>query len=117
MQAPDRLRRLAGQRDVDAVGGQPRVELARLELRRARLDEALERLAGLVGRLADGAALLGRQLGDAAQEVGQLGLAAEVAHAQLLERGGRVGRRDRALGLRPQLVDALDHRAGTLVDS
>jgi hypothetical protein len=117
MQAPGELRRLARQGDVDAVGGQARVELARFELAGARLDEALERLAGLVGRPPHRAALLGRQLGHAAQEIGQLRLAAQVAHAQLLERGGRVGRRDRALGLGPQLVDALDHGAVTLVDS
>ena len=117
MQAPDRLRRLAGQRDVDAVGGQPSVELAGLELPGAGLDEALERLAGLVGRPPHRAALLRRQLRHPAQEVGQLGLAAEVAHAQLLEGGRRAGRRNRALGLGLQLVDALDHGAVTLVDS
>ena len=117
MQAPERLRRLAGQRDVDAVGRQPRVELVRLERPGTLFDQALEGLPGLVGRPPHRPALLGRQLGHAAQEVGQLGLAAEVAHAQLLEGGRRVGRRDRALGLGPQLVDALDHGAVTLVDS
>ena len=117
VQAPDGLRRLARQGDVDAVGGQASVELARLELGGARLDEALERLARLVGRPPDRAALLGRQLGHAAQEVGQLRLAPQVAHTQLLEGRGRVGRRDSALGLGPQLVDALDHGAVTLVDS
>ena len=76
---PDRLRRVAGQRDVDAVGDEPRVELGGARARPARLDRASSAAAGLVGGLAHRAALLGRQLGDAAQEVGQLGLAAEVA--------------------------------------
>ena len=61
----------------------------RLELGAARLDQRLERLARLVGGLADRAALLRRQLGDAAQQVRQLGLAPEVADAQLLERVAR----------------------------
>ena len=52
----------------------------------ARGDQRLERLACFVGGLADGAALLGRELGDAAQDLRQLGLASQVAHAQLLER-------------------------------
>src|SRR3954468_20235026 len=69
VQAADRLRRLARERDVDAVLREPRVELLGLELLRALLDELLEPLARLVGRLADGAALLGRELGDAAEEV------------------------------------------------
>src|SRR5215211_2983245 len=45
MQAADRLRRLARERDVDAVLGQAGVELRGLELAAARLDEPLERLA------------------------------------------------------------------------
>src|SRR3712207_7003332 len=49
----------------------------------------LDRPARLVGGAADGAALLRRQLGDAAQQVGQLGLAAEEAHAHVLQRGDR----------------------------
>ena len=48
---------------------------------------------------------------------GQLGLAPQEAHPQLLELGRRGGRRDRRLGLRPQAVDPLDHASGTLVDS
>ena len=64
MQAADRLRRRAGQRDVDAVGQQPLIELGAGELVGARLDQRLERLARLVGGLADSAALLGLQRGD-----------------------------------------------------
>jgi hypothetical protein len=99
MQAADGLRRLPGQRDVDAVLGQAGVELARLELRSALLDELLERLPRLVGGAADGAALFGRELGDASEQVRELGLAAEVADAQLLEcrTGGSAG--DGRLGL------------------
>ena len=57
------------------------------ELRLARLERGLDRLARLVGGAADGAALLRRELGDAAQQVRQLGLAAEEGDAHLLERG------------------------------
>ena len=54
---------------------------------------ASTRLARLVGGPADRAALLRRQLGDAAQQVRQLGLAAEVGDARVLElvRGGGGG--------------------------
>jgi hypothetical protein len=83
VQAADGLRRLAGKGDVDAVLRQAGVELGRLELARPRLDEAFERLARLVGGLADLPALLWRQLRDAAQEVRQLGLAAEVPDPEL----------------------------------
>ena len=90
---PTARRRVAGQRDVDAVLGQPRVELAGVELRRARLEQRLERLARLVGRLAHRPALLRRQVAHAAQQLGQLGLAPEEAHAQLLQLGRRRRRR------------------------
>src|SRR3712207_7298078 len=53
---------------------------------RSRVDERLERLARLVRRPADLAALLGRQLRDAAQHVRQLGLAPQELHARLLQR-------------------------------
>jgi ABC-2 type transport system ATP-binding protein len=70
-------------------------------------------------RLPDGPALVGRQLRDPAQQVGQLGLAPEPLHALLLERGHAVGGADRLLGLRAQRCDAIDraHCAGTLVHS
>ena len=116
VQSADRLGRLAGERDVDPVAGEARVELAGLELARALLDELLERLAGLVGGAPDGAALLGRQLGDAAQQVRQLGLAAEVADAELLERRARGGAGDGCLGLGAKRSDAVEdaHDAPTL---
>ena len=43
VQAPDRLGGRAGQRDVDDVGGEPRVELGAVELGLARLERRLER--------------------------------------------------------------------------
>ena len=117
VQAPDRLRRRAGQRHVDAVAraGRARARRAASSLG-ARRDQRLERLARLVGRLADGAALRGLELGDAAQHLRQLGLAPEVAHAQLLElprcRGGR--RRSPPRPRARSCCDPLDHDAGTL---
>src|SRR3954451_9199788 len=119
VQAAHRLRRLARERDVDAVLGELRVELRCLELLGALLDERLERLARLVGGAADGAALLGRQLGDASEQVRQLGLAAEVADAQLLERLARAGAGDGLLGLGAQRSDAVEdaHDAPTLAVS
>ena len=85
VQAAAGLRRVAGERDVDAVLGEAAVELGRLELGGPLGEQALERHAHLVGRLADGPALLGRQLADRAERRRELGLAAEVAHTQLLE--------------------------------
>ena len=105
--AADRLGRRAGQRDVDAVGGQPRVELAGLELAAALLDQRLERLARLVRRPPDDPALLGRQLGDAAQQVRQLRLAPEEPHphvARAPRSASALG--DRRLGLGAELGDA-----------
>ena len=115
VQAADREGRRAGQRDVEHVGGQPGVELRALELGLARLHRGLERPARLVGGAADGAALLRRQLGDAAQHVRQLGLAAQEAHPGLLERVGAGRPGDRRLALGPELCDAVDHRAAILV--
>ena len=87
VQAPDRLRRRAGQRHVDAVGARAaRSSSPAASSRGARVDQRLERLARLVGGLADRRrARSGGSCGDAAQQLRQLGLAAEVAHAQLLE--------------------------------
>ena len=80
-----RLRRVARERDVDPVLGEAAVELRCLELGRALREQLLERHPHLVGRLAHRPALLGRQLADRAERRGELRLAAEVAHAQLLE--------------------------------
>ena len=114
--AADRLRRLAGERDVDPVLREARVELVGFELLPAGLDQGLERLAGLVGRPADGAALLGRELRHASEEVRQLGLAPEVADAELLERRARRGACDGRLGLGADRSDAVEdaHDAPTL---
>ena len=75
---PDRQRRVAGQRHVDAVLGQPRCRARRASSSAVRsLEQRLERLAHLVGLpCPTGPALLGRQLADRAQRGGQLGLAA-----------------------------------------
>ncbi len=99
VQAPNRLRRRPGQRDVDAVGRERVLQLLAVELLGTLLDQRLQRLASLVCGLAHRAALLGRQLRDAAQHLRQLGLAPEVAHAQLLQRLGCARRGDLRLGL------------------
>jgi hypothetical protein len=104
----------AGERDVGDVGGQAGVELGGLELGGARLDRRLERLARLVGGAAHGAALLGRELGDAAQQVRQLRLAAEVPHADVLELGRPRRLGDRRLAGGAQLADPLVHAAAIL---
>ena len=69
VQVADRHGRVAGQRHVHAVLDQAAVQLGGLELRGAPLQQRLERLAHLVGLLADRAALLGRQLADRAQRL------------------------------------------------
>ena len=69
----------------------------------------VERLARLVGGAAHSAALLRRQLRDAAQQVRQLGLAAEEAHAHVLQRGRVGGARHGGLALLAELGDPVDH--------
>jgi hypothetical protein len=103
MQMSDRHRRVARERDVQAVLDQPAIELRGRQLRRPLLEQPLERLAHLVGLLAHRPALLGRQLADRAQRLGQLRLAAEVANPQLLQLGGRSGSAHGGLGLGAQL--------------
>ena len=95
VQAADRARRGVPGSVTSTVSAASRASSsAAVERGLARLDRGLERLARLVGGAADGAALLGRELGDAAQQVRQLGLAAEVGDPRLLELGrGRPPRR------------------------
>ena len=69
MQTADRRQWIGRQRHVDAILLETGVQLADGELTRAGIDLRLERLAHLICGLADCAALLGRQLGDAAQQV------------------------------------------------
>ena len=97
--------RRAGQRDVDHVGGELLLELDRLQLRLAGVDGRLQRLARLIGALADRAPLLRRQLADIAQHVRQLGLAAEESNPDLFEVGGRGGGGDGRLPLGAQRGD------------
>ncbi len=104
----DRPRRRARQGHVDPVLGQPGFELAGIERRAARLDQRLQLLARLVGARPDRAPFLGGQVGDAAQDRGQLGLAAEVADPQLLQLGGARRRLDRRRGLRGDRLDPID---------
>ena len=66
MQTPDGLGRAAWQRHVNGVLAQPRFQLTRTQLARARVDEGFKRLARLVGGAAHGAPFRGRQLRDAA---------------------------------------------------
>src|SRR5205085_12151112 len=106
VEVPEARRRVAWEGDVDPVGLQAFLELLGLQRARAELEHLLERLARLVRRLAGGAALLGRQGRDPAQDLRELGLASEVAHAQLLELADAARLRDGGLGLAAQLVEA-----------
>ncbi len=90
------------------------LQLDRAELRGAGLQQLFERLASLVGGAAHGAPFGGRQLRDAAQQLGQLGLAPEMAHAQLPQRIAGCGGGDLPLGLGAQLFDSFAHVGGTL---
>ncbi len=116
VQAPDRLRRRARQRHVDAVGAQALLELAAPSSSPARASiSASSAWRAWLAALPTAPRSCRRQLGDPAQQLRQLGLAPEVAHAQLLERvagggGGRSAPRASALSS----LDPLDHDAGTL---
>src|SRR5437660_2056914 len=108
MKRPQLRPRVGGQGDVHPVPLQTGLELGGGQLLVPALDRLLERLAGLVGRLAHGCPLLGWQLGHRAQQVRQLRLAAQVGDARLLQVLAVPGRRDRLLGLGPDLGDLLD---------
>ncbi len=113
--APDRLRRGAGQRHVDAVRAPAcaRAHPRASSPARAAISASSAWRAWLAA-LPTAPRCSGASVGDLAQHLRQLGLAAEVAHAQLLERIAARRLRDRRLGLAAQLLDPLDHDAGTL---
>ncbi len=91
--------------------GQPRLELAGLELATARFE--LSASIALRGPRCRPCRPAPRSAGSSSpiprRIVGQLRLAAEVADPQLLELGGRTGGGDRRLGLGADLGDPLDH--------
>ena len=96
----------AGQRDVDDVGGEPRVELGALELGAAR-PRSRPRAPGAPRwrRLPTAPRSSGGSCGDAAQQVRQLGLAAEEARrAPPRARRCAAARGDRGLARGPQLL-------------
>ena len=114
VQVAGRARRRAGQGDVDRG---PRrgcaSSSAASSSRGARLEQRLERLAGLVGaalptgpRSSAGSSAIPRRI------VGQLGLAAEVADPQLLELGGAAGAASIAASASAaHLLDPLKHQS------
>ena len=85
--------------------------------RKAELPNLLRSVAELPP--ADGRSLIGRELGDAAQQVRQLGLAPEVADADVLERRRVPGGGDLPLGRGLDLGDAVEraHGVGRILDS
>ncbi len=103
----DRRQRIRGEGDVNPVALEPLLKLPAGELAGFLIDLLRERLAGLIGGFARGRALIGRQLGDIAQQIRQLGLSSQVADAELLELLGRVRARDRLLGLSSGLGDPI----------
>src|SRR5689334_17986856 len=107
VQAADRGQRVGGQRDVDAVLGQARLQLGGGQLSPALLERAFQRLPGLVRLLAGGGAVLRGQLRHAPQQVRKLRLAAQVADAHVLERRGVRRRLNRRGGLALDLGDPL----------
>ena len=111
VQAPDGLRRLAGQRDVDAVGGEAHVELRRLRARAARCSiSASSAWRAWLAALPTAPRSLGRQLGDAAQQVAAArpcarGSARAAPRARRLVVAAAIAASPSA----PQAVDPLDH--------
>ena len=109
VEVADRLRRRPGQRHVDAVPGEPLGRSPRRRARRRATRSATRAPGGPRCRaLPTGAALVGRKVGDAAQDRRQLGLAAEVADAELLELVGAARRLPIAsVASLPYLLDPL----------
>src|SRR5262249_23442770 len=100
---------LAGQRDVDDLLRERAVELGPLELGAARVERGFEPAAQAV----QGDATLA--VADAAQRLGKLALAAQVAHAHVLERRRRRAGLDRGQRLALVLLpvhggDCIAHR-------
>ncbi len=109
VQVPGRGRGRPGQGDVDPILGEAALELGRVEVGGAGLEQRLERLAGAVGAASDRPPLLLGEARDPAQDRGQLGFAAEVADPQLLELGGAPRGLDRGGGLGSYLLDTVKH--------
>ena len=109
VEPPGRRQRVRRQRDVDAIALEALVELGGRERLGALIDRGFERLARLVGGLAGRGALGGGELGDAAQQVRQLGLPAQVLNADALEGVAVAGAGDRGLGLGPDVCDSVAH--------
>ena len=102
---PDRRGRRARQGHVHRVGGQPLLELGRLELRPPAFEQPLQRLASpRCRRCRPAHARSAGSSADPPQDPGQLGLAPQVANPELLERRGVRRRGDRGLGLAAKLA-------------
>ena len=106
---PDRNGRSPGQRDVDRTLRQLGAQLAGVELGGPRLEQSLQLAACLVAGLAHRTPLLLGEVGDAAQDLGELGLPAQEADTELLQLVGGGGRPDRIGRLPPDLFYPLSH--------
>src|SRR5205085_3724953 len=87
------------------VGLQALLELLGFERLGAEVEDLLERGARLVRRLAGRAAIRRREARDRTEYLGELGLAAEVVHAQLVELLDGAGLGDPRLGLAAELIE------------
>ena len=97
----------AGQGDVEGALDEAPLELVPLELLAASREQPLEVALRGVGGGPDRSPLIRRQLADPPEDSRQLGLAAQVAHPQVLERRGVRSGGDRRLGLATKCVDSL----------
>jgi hypothetical protein len=106
VEMPGRQGRIAGQRDVDPILGQPRIELLRLEPLRALRQQGLEGPLDLVGLLPDRAALVVRQVADRAEGLRELCLATQIADAHLLQLARAAGSGNGGFGLPAEVIEA-----------
>ena len=82
---------LTGDGHIHRLGLQPGLQGGGLQLLAGGLDGALQGGADLVGQLAHGGALLGRQLAHLLEHGGQLALLAQILHPQGVQGGGIPG--------------------------